>query len=303
MDLVASGLRFPEGPIAMDDGSVILVEIERGTLSRVSPGGEISVIAELGGGPNGAAIGPDGACYVCNNGGFAWHERDGLLIPGHQPADYSGGRIERVDLQTGDVTVLYTEVNGNPLRGPNDLVFDAAGGFWFTDHGKTRSRDRDQGGIYYAKIDGSSVEEVIYPVDAPNGIGLSPDEKTVFFAETHTGRVWAADLAGPGQLSPEHPAGAPGRLVTGLPGFQLLDSLAITEAGNVAVATLINGGITTITPDGSSVAHTPFPDFLVTNICFAGDDMKTAYVTCSGTGTLYKVDWPEAGLKLNFLNK
>jgi len=71
---IASGLRFPEGPIAMDDGSIILVEIERGTLSRVSPDGEISVIADLGGGPNGAAIGPDGAVYVCNNGGFAWHD-------------------------------------------------------------------------------------------------------------------------------------------------------------------------------------------------------------------------------------
>ena len=69
MTEMARGLRFPEGPIAMPDGSVILVEIERQTLSRVHPDGAVSVLAGLGGGPNGAAIGPDGRCYVCNNGG------------------------------------------------------------------------------------------------------------------------------------------------------------------------------------------------------------------------------------------
>ncbi len=67
---ITTGLRFPEGPIAMPDGSIILVEIERQTLSRVSPNGEVRVVAEMRGGPNGAAIGPDGRCYVCNNGGF-----------------------------------------------------------------------------------------------------------------------------------------------------------------------------------------------------------------------------------------
>ena len=59
--LVTDGLEFPEGPIAMPDGSVLVVEIARGTLSRVRDG-EITVVAELGGGPNGAAIGPDGDC-------------------------------------------------------------------------------------------------------------------------------------------------------------------------------------------------------------------------------------------------
>ena len=68
---IADGLQFPEGPIAMPDGSVIVVEIARGTLTRVLLDGRKEVIADTGGGPNGAAIGPDGACYVCNNGGFA----------------------------------------------------------------------------------------------------------------------------------------------------------------------------------------------------------------------------------------
>ena len=195
---VASGLRFPEGPIAMDDGSVILVEIARGTLSRVSPEGEVSVIAELGGGPNGAAIGPDGAVYVCNNGGFAWHERDGLLIPGDKPDDYSGGRIERVDLETGKVDVLYTECDGVPLNGPNDIVFDKQGGFWFTDLGKSYDRVTDRGALYYAKPDGSSITQQAFPLNTPNGVGLSPEEDRVYFADTVSGRVWYLDIESPG---------------------------------------------------------------------------------------------------------
>ena len=133
---ITTELQFPEGPIAMPDGSIMVVEIARGTLSRVNPNGSIDVIADLGGGPNGAAIGPDGACYICNNGGFIWHKSgSGLLFPGHQPENYSGGRIERVDLTTGEVSVVYAECEGHELRGPNDIVFDAQGGFWFTDHG------------------------------------------------------------------------------------------------------------------------------------------------------------------------
>lgn len=87
---MASGLRFPEGPIAMPDGSIVLVEVERQTLSRVRPNGEVSVIAELGGGPNGAAIGPDGRCYVCNNGGFEWHRRGAGLRTAYITLSESG---------------------------------------------------------------------------------------------------------------------------------------------------------------------------------------------------------------------
>ena len=155
LKVLAEGLRFPEGPIAMPDGSVILVEIARGTLSRVD-NGRIEVIAELGGGPNGAAIGPDGHCYVCNNGGFKWIEAGKRLFPGEEPESYAGGRIEKVNLHTGAIEVLYTNCQGLPLRGPNDLVFDAHGGFWFTDHGKTRARERDRTGVFYAKADGST---------------------------------------------------------------------------------------------------------------------------------------------------
>jgi gluconolactonase len=300
--LVASGLAFPEGPVAMADGSVILVEIKRGTLTKVDPDGKVSVVAELGGGPNGAAIGPDGAMYVCNNGGFSWHEVMGFTLPGNQPDDYSGGRIERVDLATGEVTVLYRECDGNGLRGPNDIVFDDAGGFWFTDHGKIRARDRDQGGVYYAKADGSSITEAIYPVDSPNGIGLSPDGAWLYYAETYTGRVFRREITGPGQVAA---AGAmdPSVLLVGLPGAMFLDSLAVDSAGNVCVGTLgLQPGITVIAPDGSWELVSPpaeYFDPLITNICFGGPDLTTAYWTLSGTGRLIAGTWPRPGLRLH----
>ena len=129
---ITSGLRFPEGPVCLEDESVLVVEIQAGTLTKVAPDGSKSVVAQTGGGPNGAAIGPDGKCYVCNNGGFEWHDLGGLAVPGLQPADYTGGSLQRVDLETGVVETVYTECDGIPLKGPNDLVFDAEGGLWFT---------------------------------------------------------------------------------------------------------------------------------------------------------------------------
>jgi gluconolactonase len=296
---LASGLQFPEGPIALADGSVLLVEIKRGTLTRVSPDGRVSVVAKTGGGPNGAAIGPDGKVYVCNNGGFEWREVGPFLLPGDQPEDYSGGRIERIDLASGAVETLYRQCGPNALRGPNDLVFDQTGGFWFTDHGKTRPRDRDRGGLYYARPDGSSVREVVYPLDAPNGVGLSPDGKRVYVAETHTARVFYWNLSGPGEIV-RHVSPNGGHLLAGLPGMQLLDSLAIDSDGNVCVATIVNGGITVISPDGSKIEHVPLPDPLTTNLCFGGKDLRTAYVTLSATGKLVSFPWPRPGLKLAF---
>jgi gluconolactonase len=300
IELVAEGLRFPEGPIAMADGSVVLVEIQRQTLSRVTPDGRIEVIAELGGGPNGAAVGPDGAVYVANNGGFQWVTRpDGTTVPHGKPADYAGGRIQRVDLKTGAATTVYSECDSRPLRGPNDLVFDRQGGFWFTDMGKSDGDVMQMGHLLYARPDGSLIRRVREGMVTPNGVGLSPDETTVYVAETLTSRVWAFDIGAPGELARSPDRWTPSKVLGALPGYQLLDSLALEADGRVCVATLVNGGVTAFDPGGAT-EHFAFPDPMVTNICFGGPDMRDAWVTASGTGKLYKCRWPRPGLKLNF---
>ncbi len=303
-ELVAENLGFPEGPIAMDDGSIVLVEIRAGRLSRVGRDGVVRKIADLGGSPNGAAIGPDGKCYVCNSGGFKWHNHPGhgWMVAG-QSDDYSGGRIERVALDTGRTEILYDRTPEGKLRGPNDLVFDAAGGFWFTDSGKVRASDRDHGAICYAKADGSMIKRVVSPVihPHPNGIGLSPDGATLYYAETVTGRVWAFALKGPGEIDPApFPSPHGGRLLGTAPGYRLLDSLAVEANGNVCVGTLMHGGIAVFDPDGGVRDQISLPDFLVTNLCFGGADMRDVYVTMSATGRLARLRWPRAGLRLNF---
>jgi gluconolactonase len=296
-EIIATGLQFPEGPIVMPDGSVILVEIKRKTLTRVWKGRQ-EVIANVGGGPNGAAIGPDGAIYITNNGGFEYHDMAGLTVPGHAAHDYVTGRIERVDLNTGKVERLYDKVGEHKLSGPNDLVFDKAGNIWFSDLGKSYPRSIDRGGIYFCKTNGALIKEAAYGCTGINGIGLSPDEATVYGAETDTGKLWAFDITGEGEVAPG-PLGAIGRCVAVQPYHCYFDSLAVQANGDVCVATILNGGITTITPAGVST-HVAFPDPLVTNIAFGGADMRDAYITLSGTGQLIKTRWPEPGLKLNF---
>jgi gluconolactonase len=301
---VTSGLAFPEGPIALADGSVLVVEMRRKTLTAVAPDGRQRVIAELGGGPNGAAIGPDGRCYVCNNGGLLFKESGGVTLPDLVPDDYAGGWIEAVDLDTGRGEVLYRECAGVPLFGPNDIVFDRQGGFYFTDSGKVRKRDRDRGGVFYASYDGRSIKSVVFPMEGANGIGLSPDDATLYVAESTTGRLWAYEITAPGRIKrvDSGVSWLRGRMLFAAPHFSVLDSLAIDSVGNICVADIPTGGIIVVSPQGAMLEQHATTDAFTTNICFGGPDLTRAYVTLSSSGQLVSATWPRPGLPLHWLN-
>lgn len=300
--VIADDLWFPEGPVWLGDGSLLVVEIRRRTLTRIWLDGRKKVVAELGGGPNGAALGPGGYCYVCNNGGFKFAQRpDGAWATAGQPDDYVGGRIERVDIDSGRFETVYDSVGDTRIRGPNDLVFDAHGGFYFSDPGKTRAADQDRGRVCYARADGSLIRELIFQISRPNGVGLSPDGNTLYVAETETARLWAWPLDGPGVLAKqdsEAPHG--GRFIAGNAGYCRFDSLALEASGNICVGTLDAGCVTVCKPAGGVLETIPIGlDTHVTNLCFGGPDLAKAYLTLSYKGLLIEVDWPRSGLALN----
>jgi gluconolactonase len=298
--ILATGLGFPEGPVAMPDGSVILTEIRHGRCSRVTPDGKVSVFSDTKGGPNGLALAPDGSLILCNNGGSRYVEGRSIGVGPHP--DYKHGSIQKLDAKTGAVTTLYTECDGHKLSAPNDLVFDKAGGFYFTDLGKRYARHRDHGGIYYALPDGSKITCLNYPFLSPNGCGLSPDGKVLYVADTVSARLYAFDVEAPGKLAKGVASWAhSGRVVGGAPpGPAGFDSLAVLANGNIAVATLSTGKITEFSPQGAIVREVSVPDIYPTNICFGGADMRTAYITLSDKGQLGVMQWPTPGLKLNY---
>lgn len=284
MDVVAEGLSFPEGPVVMADGSVIVVEIAGGRITRCWDGRK-EVVCEIGGGPNGAAIGPDGALWVCNNGGMDSVRMESASGQGAE------GRIEWVDLATGRFERVYDACDGVLLEGPNDLVFDLDGLLWFTDLGKSHHGIRTASGLFSCLPDGTSITAIDRHPISYNGIGLSPDGATVYVADTHQARIYSYQR----KLEPQRPT-----FVATVPGHVGLDSLAVTAAGNICVATLYQGAISTVTP-GGAVSTLPIPgERYVTNIAFGGGDMRDAWITLSGQGKLVRTRWDEPVLRLAF---
>ena len=185
-------------------------------------------------------------------------------------------------------------------------MFDGAGGFWFTDLGKTRERDSDRGAVYYAKADGSKIEESDLPAGAAQRHRpLARREDALRGRDADRALLGVQALRRPAQIESANGPyrGEKGRVIAGLGGYQMFDSLAVDGEGHVCVATLITGAVSDIWPDGSRVDQYTLPDMMVTNVCFGGKDLRTAFATLSMGGTLVSFEWPRPGLPLHYLNR
>lgn len=301
---IAENLGFPESPVAMPDGSVVLSEMAAGRITRVWPDGSTDTVADVGGGPNGVGLLPDGRMVVCQNGGARFgtgpwpYDFPGcaqIFRPMGAPAEPVAPQLQLVD-PDGEVRTLardFTARDGTtlPLVRPSDVCVDREGGFYVTDGGTTHGRSRAMTGLLYGTPDGR-LEEIVYPLEMPNGVALSPDGDRVYVAETRTRRVWEFTLSAPGRV-------VGGRGLATVPSGGPLniggaDGLCVARDGTIVVATLGAGGVTAFSPAGRLLGASAFDDPMTTNMTLSADE-TTLYLTLASSGRLVAVDdWRSA---------
>jgi gluconolactonase len=274
--LLASGLGFPEGPVVMPDGGIVICDGNTGELLRWD-GGAFAKFAHTGGSPWGAVLGSDGAIYVTQGGN----------VPGS--GDYSADPgIQRVHAD-GTVDRLYTHLDGHALAGPNDLAFGPDGRLWFTDsgtEGDDRYEVREPGRLYVLNAFGGGEMLLERPGVYPNGLAFDAQGR-LYWTESMGHRVCrledgqAATFA---QLSDEH----------------VPDGMAFAADGRAFVCTTISGGVTVLSPEGEVLEEITLGE-CATNCAFDGPAL---YVTATKvadlgfgqtTGTFWRVDTDAAG--------
>lgn len=281
----AASLVFTEGPAADAEGNVYFTEItgER-ILKYSSADGSISEFRKPSGRANGLAFDPQGRLVACEG------------------ANTGGSRqVTRTDLQSGRIEVLATKYEGKRLNSPNDLVIAKNGRIYFTDprYGGQEGRELETEDVYLIDADGSLRRVATKPdIAKPNGIALSPDQQTLYVADTQPGppteaRVMAFDVAEDGSLSNPRSIYSFGR-------GRGIDGMAIDVEGNLYGAAGNNSGdpanpagVYVITPAGALAGVIAIPEDPIANCNFGGPDLKTLYITAGKT--LFSIKTKNAG--------
>jgi gluconolactonase len=278
--LLASGLGFPEGPAVLGDGRIVLCDGNTGELLAYAEG-DVSTYARTGGSPWGTVLGTDGAIYVTQGGN----------VPGSGDTSAVSG-IQRAG-PDGSVELLFSEVDGYPLYGPNDLAFGPDGRLYFTESGSEtdfRFDVRSPGRLFAVAADGAGEMLFELPGVYPNGIAFDARGR-LYWTESMVHRVRRLDDGGEPetfcQLSDGH----------------VPDGMAFAADGRLFVATTISGGVTVISPDGAVLSEISLGEH-ATNCIFDGPAL---YVTATKvpdieasqrTGTFWRVQTDATGLPL-----
>lgn len=291
--LLSSGHAYPEGPCVDEHGALHVVELAGGVIARVDADGR-HVVAHASGAPNGAAVARDGTLFFCNNGGN-WGPN---ASTGGSPG--LGGGTPRVQALRRDGTVqdILTEIEGEPLRGPNDITIDADGGLWFTDPawaerdaaGRAPAAASPPGGLCFVSGAGEDAVRVVDGLVFPNGLAFAPDGDLVV-GETGTGVLWRYPVEGPGRL------GRPS-VYAELGAEAYPDGMCFDVDGTLIVAGTGSGALFVIDTAGGVSERIPMDDPDVTNVCFAGEDGRTLVVTQASTGLVTAMRWPVPGMAL-----
>ncbi len=274
-ELVADGQNFPEGPAWNGRDTLYFSNCDGGTVMKVIHGrAGVEVFASAGEAPptigrtNGMVFGADNCLYACDFG--------------HTPG------IVRLH-PDGSSEYLVTEFEGQPFVKPNDLAFDPDGMLYFTDSWKYEE-DFPEGALYRLNIMTRAIERLDSFLSFPNGLAFSADMASLFMAESLKKRVLRYPVLNEGTLGIpdvfcEMPGGDP-------------DGMNLDVEGNLYVAHFCGGAILVYSPDGELIRKIETPGSCPSNIDFAGDDLRTIYLTEDETHAVYKTTWDVPGLPL-----
>jgi gluconolactonase len=277
---LASGLGFPEGPAIMGDGRIVLCDGNTGELLAYQDG-TVSTYAHTGGSPWGTVLGSDGAIYVTQGGN----------VPGSGDTSAVSG-IQRVR-PDGSVELLFSEVAGHTLYGPNDLAFGPDGRLCFTESGSEqdfRFDVRAPGRLFAVSAASGDGEMLLELPDVyPNGIAFDAEQR-LYWTESAAHRVRRLE---------------DGKAVTfcQLPDSHVPDGMAFAADGRLFVATTVSLGVTVISPDGAVLDEIHLGEH-ATNCIFDGSDLyvpatQTPDIEASErTGTFWRVETDATGLQL-----
>jgi gluconolactonase len=261
---------FTEGPCCDRAGNVFFTNAGPSQILKWD-GAKLSVFREPANGANGLLFDRQGRLVACEG---------------------TAGRVTRTDMASPKIEVLADSFNGHPLGMPNDLTLDAAGRIYFTS--RLPNADPAKGNVnavYRIDVDGSLHQVLHLPnIHMPNGIVLSPDDKTLYLVESHSDLdrnrcILAFDLAADGTTS------KPRKFIDFYPG-RSGDGMAIDAEGNLYIAAGLHKtrktsetlatrpGIHVVSPSGELLEFLETPEDTLTNCRFGGEDLKTLYITC-----------------------